>query len=64
VVVFTFFVLAWPWISATILYMIYRVSNVAQSLVVAPVYLFPFAPVATLASLILIARERLSRAAS
>ncbi len=64
VVVFTVFVLAWPWVSATILYMMYRMSNVAQSLVVAPVYLFPFAPVATLASLILIARERLSRAAS
>ncbi|PYR95889.1 MAG: hypothetical protein DMG12_27675 [Acidobacteria bacterium] len=64
VIVFTLFVLAWPWVSATILYMIYRVSTVAQSLVVAPVYLFPFAPVATLASLILLARERLSRAAS
>jgi hypothetical protein len=64
VLIFSIFVLSWPWISAVILYIIYRVSNVAQSLAIAPMYLFAFGPVAMLASLILIARERLSRTAS
>jgi hypothetical protein len=63
VIVFSIFVLAWSWISAIVLYGVSWVSPIsAPTLVFLPFYSLAFSPVCAVASLILLAWERLSRA--